>query len=388
MPRDVVTQGNKLAFMISSVAAFTVLSGAAHATTITVDRTGAPVSGHCNLTDAVQAATTNAIVHGCAAGSSRNTDTIILAANTTYQGYGKALHIPPGGGALVIQGTLSNNAVSSIIMSANYGYPNPAGGTSACSDPAAIFVGGTLTVKNLILQASETGTAGICQYDGSLTVSGADIGDSLQNNGFNARGIFSYPDGANNHRSITLQNAQIYGNYSPNIGAGIGLFGDVDFTMTNSGVQHNNADESGGGIAWVGGWGKMGNVSISVSDILYNQTGVDSENAWGGGLYLAGDDVNASVVLSGTQLQQNDADTQTGGAIYIGPGMGTNKVVLADCFFLGNNAYIDLQQSTLNSDSWVYDAVYCQQGTAMGNMSGSEWSGHSPPLKGDGTCTF
>src|SRR5581483_9368576 len=113
--------GNKLKLVVSSIAAFTVVSSAAHATTITVDRTGAPLSGHCNLTDAVQAATTNAKVHNCPAGSSSGTDTIILAANATYQGYGKALHFPPGGGAVVIQGTLSNNAVSSTIITANYG---------------------------------------------------------------------------------------------------------------------------------------------------------------------------------------------------------------------------------------------------------------------------
>src|SRR5437764_977642 len=54
MRRD-VTQRHKLAFVISSVTALIVVSGVAQATTITVDRPGAPVSGHCNLTDAVQA---------------------------------------------------------------------------------------------------------------------------------------------------------------------------------------------------------------------------------------------------------------------------------------------------------------------------------------------
>jgi hypothetical protein len=51
------------------------------------------------LTDAVQAAVTNVAVHGCPAGSGTTSDTIQLAA-TTYQGYGKTLHIPSSGGAL------------------------------------------------------------------------------------------------------------------------------------------------------------------------------------------------------------------------------------------------------------------------------------------------
>jgi hypothetical protein len=58
----------------------------ANSTTITVNTTGGPVSGKCNITDAIQAASTNAAVHSCAAGSNTATDTIRLA-SATYQGY-------------------------------------------------------------------------------------------------------------------------------------------------------------------------------------------------------------------------------------------------------------------------------------------------------------
>ena len=122
---------------------------AAHAASITVNTTGAPVTGKCNITDAIQAATTNKAVRGCIAGSSTTTDTITLAANTTYSGYGKPLHIPSSGGALVIQGTLSNGQRTTTIRASNYGAPSPSplADGSVCPFPAAIYSGGTVTSR-------------------------------------------------------------------------------------------------------------------------------------------------------------------------------------------------------------------------------------------------
>jgi hypothetical protein len=360
----------------------------AQATTITVNVNGAPQSGKCNLTDAVQAATTNLAVHSCPAGSSSSTDTIVLAANTMYQGYGKALNFPSTGGAVVLQGTKSSGVANTIIRAPNYGYPTPAGGTSACPFPAAIYSGGTLTIKDLLLQSSITGTNGVCQHAGSLTVDNGYIGDTADSGfGFNARGIASFPSGANNHRSITIKNfSQVVNNYSPNAGGGLAAIGDVTITLTNALFGGNASAESGGGIYLAGGWGKMGNLTSTGTNFYYNEAGI--EGGWGGALYLGGDDAAATVSITGSDIQQNVVDTWTGGAIFVGSGMGSGKVTIASSFFAGNLSFFDLQQNTLNSDASTYTAVRCNSSSTMPDLTGSEWTGHSPPLQGDGTCSF
>ena len=375
--------------VLGSALALVSIARLASATTITVNTTGAPVSGKCNLTDAVQAAVTNVAVHGCPAGSGSNSDTIQLAA-TTYQGYGKTLHIPSSGGALVIQGP-SGTFQSAIIVASDYGYPvpNPIN-SNVCPYPAAVFSGGTLTLKDLTLQANQDGTTGVCQYAGSVTISHAIIGDAIcpPHFGFNRGGVWSYPNTTKLHRTLTVTaGSLITGNYTFQHGGGIAAFGNVDVTVNASGGQPslscNTCEGSGGGLAWVGdGSGKMGNLTLSGVNVTYNDS-----FSWGAGLYLDGDDPAATATIGAT-IEQNHASF-TGGGIFVGTSLGLNKVILSSTFIgAGNDAAEDAQQLSLNSDPNTYNAISCKAGSSVETLHGSEWSGHNPPLKGDGTCFF
>jgi hypothetical protein len=379
--------------IITTLATALVIAGGARlaaATTITVNTAGPPLSGKCSLTDAVQAAVTNAAVHSCPAGSASATDTIQLAANTTYQNYGKPL-VLSGGGPVVIQGPANGDPRNVVIIAPNYGYPSPnPANPDVCPYPPAMMSGSTLTLKDFQLRANQDGTTGICQYAGSLTVSHAIVGDNFcpSNVGFNRGGIWSYPNTAQLHRTLTITSgALITGNYSFYQGGGVALWGNVDTTISLGSLGRpiigcDTTESSGGGLAWMAdGTGKMGNLTITSADF-----GMNTSYSWGGGLYLAGDDANATVTLNDTTLYQNVASF-TGGGAFIGSGLGLNKVTLIHSNFQGDELANDNQQRSLNSDANVYNAVQCKSSSALYFMHGNEWT-HNPPLKGDGTCTY
>jgi hypothetical protein len=404
-PRAVST-----ALAVGTAALTVALAAPAQATTYNNVANGAPRSGACNLSDAIKAATTNAQVHGCSPGSATGTDTIILQAGVLYQGWGTPLHVPPTGGRLAIQGGVDAQGNVSTIQSANYGYPNPIGGTTVCSFPAAIFSGGTLTLTGIKLQANETDTTGICQYAGSLTINGCEIGDGLGSFGFNAGGIASIPSNNSVARTLTIQSGTVSGrtflpriihNYTPNGGAGIVLLGNVNTNITDATFEVNNAAESGSSILWAGGYGKMGNLTLTRVTMDNNQAGL--EGGWGGAMWLDPDDANATVTINSGDIQVNAvarpefSALYTAGAIYVGAGFGTDKLILTGQTFFQNNLVYwydsdgvpaDVQQWTFNSDPWVYNAISCRGGSTVDHVTGSEWNGHSPQLKGDGTCTL
>ena len=358
----------------------------AHATNITVNTTGAPVNGKCNITDAIQAATTNKAVRGCPAGSSTNTDTITLAANATYSGYGKPLHLPSTGGAVVIQGTLSGGQRSTTIRAANYGAPSPSPlvDSQVCPFSAAIYSGGTVTIKNINLQSSDPNTTGVCLYGGSLTVDGTLIGNTDNTNVFTAGAILSHPNGGNPKRTLTMTNSFVWGNYSPWEGGGIRLIGWTVVNLSNVTVELNNTGESGGGIFWYDqGLGKMGSLTINGANFFYN----DADGGAGGAIYISGSDSTASATLTSVNFQQNTA--KGGGALYVSSDFPTGKVKLSGDFMQNNLSTIDQQESSLNLGA--YNPVYCTNGSSvwLEDFSGnrSEWA-NNPPLRGDGTCVF
>jgi hypothetical protein len=388
------------AMAIGAAASALALAAPAGATTYNSVANGAPGSTKCNLSDALKAANTNTAVNRCAAGST-GTDTINLQPGVIYQGWGTPLHVLPTGGAVVIQGAANASGALSIIRAPNYGYPAPAGGTSACSYPAAIYSGGTLTLNTLNLQASEPFTTGLCQYAGSATVSGVEIGDGLFANGFLAGGIRSIPNGNNNARTLTIKSSsRIINNISPDSGAALALFGNVTTNISDTVIGFNSADGNGGGIFWVGGWDKMGNLTLT--HVQFNNNEAGFEGGWGGAMYLDPDDVNATATISGGNLQQNAVvrpeftPLYTAGAIYVGAGFGSNKLILTGQTFIRDNLVFswpsdppaDTQQWTFNSDPWVYEAIACRQSSDVDRVVGSEWNGHIPQLKGDNTCTL
>ncbi|MGC4089415.1 MAG: hypothetical protein QM756_16305 [Polyangiaceae bacterium] len=366
---------------LSGVAGAGALAGtlafaqSAQAVTITVNVTGASTSRRCNLTDAIQAAQTDTAVKGCSAGKSTETDTIQLAANTTYQDYGKALYIPSSTGALVIQGAADNTEITTRIFAKNYGYPTGAGiSTTACDAPAAVFVGGNVTLKKVFLEAAESGLTGICQYAGSLTT------DLTRIEEFNRGAMRSWPNSGNAHRNLTVKNALIQYNTSIHFGGAIAAFGDVTLNVTNPLFQFNLGEELAGAV-YVGpvdGSNTLGNVTFSGGSILYNET-----YSMGGGVFLNGTGTSASVTIDGLWMSQNDSIFQ-GGALCVSGTWGTNKVKISNSIFQDNSSSSVPQQGNLNADA--YDAVSCRSNSHI-VLSGSDWT-HTPPLKGDGTCTF
>ena len=239
-----------------------MMSGTSNARTITVNTSGASTSGKCNITDAIKAASTNTAVRACAAGELWATDTIVLAANTAYQAYGAPLHVPAGGGQLVISGTLSSGDVTTTILGRNYGYPSPNPiNSTVCQYPAAIFTGGgTVTIRDLNLQADSflEGKTGICQYSGGLTLNNVGIYQ------FDRGGLWSYPNTSTNTRTLTIVTTDIMSNHSPVVGAAVSLFGSMTASLTNMTIQENNSDESGGALHW------NGHGTLTITDVDFN----------------------------------------------------------------------------------------------------------------------
>jgi hypothetical protein len=341
-------------------------------------------------------------VNNCNPGSPTLTDVIVLTPGVTYSGWGALLHVPPGGGPLTIQGGVDANGNVTTLVAANKGFPNPIGGASACGSPAAIFVGGTLTILQVQLVPSDPFTTGICQYAGTLNVLGSGISN------FSAGGILS--NSSNNaHRALNISSGSINGgksfisaiemNSTPGSGGGIMLVGNVTTAITNAAIEDNAADGSGGALSWQGGFGTMGSLKITGAIVDNNSSARDSGN--GGAFDLEPDDVNATVTITGGFWEDNAVQRPEfsvagfGGAMYIGPGFGANKLILNGVFIDGSNVVWgwpsdpfpqDVQQFNFNSDSWVYNAISCRGTSKIARVVGSEWNGHSPQLKGDGTC--
>ena len=240
-------------------------------------------------------------------------------------------------------------------------------------------------IKNLNLQSKDPNTTGGCLYGGSLAMNTVLIGNTDGTFLFTAGGIISHPNGANNKRTLTISNSMIAGNFSPWEGGGVRLIGWVETTISNIQLDMNTSNESGGGIFWYDqGLGKMGFLKVSGGDITYdNATGGS-----GGGIYISGVDSTAFATLSNLNFQQNSA--QLGGGLYVSDDFPVGKVNLAGIFVPGNDhAQNDNQQAFL--DLAAYNAIWCTKSSNiwLGDFFGNRWEwANSPPLRGDGTCTF
>jgi hypothetical protein len=247
-------------------------------------------------------------------------------------------------------------------------------------------------LRDLTLRANQDGTTGICQYAGSLTLDHVIVGDSVcpPSFGFNRGGVWSWPNTTMLHRTLTVTNRTlITGNYTFQHGGGIAAFGNVDVTISSgtSGrtlIACNTTESSGGGVAFVtDGSAKMGNLTVTSADFFNNWS-----YSWGGAFYLDGLDANSTVTLNDADIQQSQASF-TGGGVFVGNSLGLDKVILSGSFFANTNSSLqDGQQDELNSDANTYNAVSCRSSTNVWLMHGSEWAGHNPPFKGDGTCVF
>lgn len=360
-----------------------MMSGTSNARTITVNTSGASTSGMCNITDAIKAASTNTAVRGCAAGELWATDTIVLAANTAYQAYGAPLHVPAGGGQLVIRGTLSSGDVTTTILGRNYGYPSPNPiNSTVCQYPAAIFTGGgTVTIRDLNLQADSflEGKTGICQYSGGLTLNNVGIYQ------FDRGGLWSYPNTSTNTRTLTIVTTDIMFNHSPVVGAAVSLFGSMTASLTNMVIQENNSDESGGALHWNG----HGTLTITDVDFNFNR----SIYSMGGAANINPDTSNAIVTFNNVSFLGNAA-SHYGGAIWVGDNVAINGLKLQNTHFSENlgtqhpDVPDDPAHNSFNADPGVYDRIYCTASSTITWLNVYPWTLHNPRLKGDGTCTF
>lgn len=351
-------------------------STAAQTALITVTTTGAPVTGKCSLTQAIQAASTNHSVGGCAAGSASATDTIQLQ-NQTYQSYGKALLVPVEGGPLVISGTTpqSNGSPVTTIIGANYGFPSPNPiNAYVCASPASLYTGGNLTLRNVaLISDGGTGHGGICQYSGRLNLDNDDIGE------FQQGGLMSAPN-VNDPRTLILTTTDVFQNINSVAGAGLALYGQMTVTINSSWITHNYSTEGGGGIAW----NASGSMTITNTEILSNL----AIGSIGGGLYLTPLDASASVTVDGGTLQNNGAD-QEGGAMYIQL-FGSGKLIMKGVYIPNSNwSHVSPSEGTLNSgNGQAYKAIRCNKSSSIYAVNIPPWTSHAPPLVGDGTCSF
>lgn len=372
----------KLIVMIAVL--LTVINSAApaRAVTINVKTTGAPNGTQCSLTEAIQAAMTNAAVGKCIAGKSTETDIVQLEAKT-YQNYGKALLIPAGSsaGPLIIRGvTDSSNQVLTGLVGRNYGFPSPNPiNPYVCSAEAALYTGGSNVTIRAVNFDSDGGPnhGGICQYAGSLAL------DNMEVYGFKQGGIHSAPN-VNETRTLKMTLTDIVANTNSTAGGGLALYGNMTIDIATSYISLNRTTEGGGGIDW----NASGTLKITDTNIFENW----AMGSMGGGLFLTPLNTSATVTLAGASIQNNTAD-QEGGAAFVQL-FGNNKLILKNgnvlnTFFHGNTSGFGAAENTFNSASnQAYTAISCTQSTSVPDLNVAPWTSHTPRLKGDGTCSF
>lgn len=382
------TRAHKHVLSAYLMAVTALCTGTALATTITVTTTGPSSRTQCNLTDAIQAATTNTRVNGCRAGQpAPATDTIQLKAgngtSVTYAGYGTFIWIPAApndGGPLVLAGG-SSYPGRTVISAQDYGAPPPA--IYACPD-AAIYTGGSnVTIQGLTVTAGSGPPAtGICQYAGNLTVNDVILGPSGENNttGFSSSAIWS--SGLADQMSLIIGSSQITGNFGQGYSAGgLTLSGAVTTTITDSDFEDNSGTVGlPGAISWFGGG------DLTISDTTFNENSTAGSS--GGALDLVCHDCDASVVLSNDDFENNQSFPGDGaGAINLDNGGNFPLTISGGYIGASNFTGTDGQHSSFQPGWQTYFSLYCENSAFIANVSGSEWAPFSP-LSSDGTCQF
>lgn len=227
----------------------------ATAGTITVNNlSGGSVVGQCTLRDAVQAANTDAVVNGCAAGSGTDiinfsvNGTITLAneinitSDLTVNGPGlSSLTISPGAGTnrvFHISGS-PTVTISGVTIQRSSGQTSGNGG-------AIYNYGGTLTIQNSTLTGNQTAFpavgGAIASAYGTVTINNS----TLSNNTSSDRGgaIYMYYGAVNITNNSTLTGNTAGASES---GGGVFIHGGT-LTIANSTLSGNMAGSGGGGI--------------------------------------------------------------------------------------------------------------------------------------------
>ena len=275
---------------------FLLMSAMARAATITVDTLSpTSVSGHCNLSDAITAANTKAVVQACTAGSGTDTiefsvtGTITLTSelpaitNTspgslTIDGSGQAITVDGAGMFQIFD--ISSGTLGLRFLTLAHG--TVIGNEEGLGAGGAVFnEGGTLTVTNCTFSDNQStgsavggsgnglpGQGGAIYNSGALTVTDSTFSGNGATGGAGAttgvgggegEGGAIYNDSAMTVINSTFSANQATGGVGDGADSGDGVGGAInnDFgtgTVTNSTFSGNKANAgSGGGGAGVGG---------------------------------------------------------------------------------------------------------------------------------------
>ena len=275
---------------------FLAMSAMARAATITVDTLSpTSVSGHCNLSDAITAANTKAVVQACTAGTGTDTiefsvtGTITLTSelpaitNTspgslTIDGSGQAITVDGAGMFQIFD--ISSGTLGLRFLTLAHG--TVIGNEEGLGAGGAVFnEGGTLTVTNCTFSDNQStgsavggsgnglpGQGGAIYNSGALTVTDSTFSGNGATGGAGAttgvgggegEGGAIYNDSAMTVINSTFSANQATGGVGDGADSGDGVGGAInnDFgtgTVTNSTFSGNKANAgSGGGGAGVGG---------------------------------------------------------------------------------------------------------------------------------------
>jgi predicted outer membrane repeat protein len=345
--------------MILPLAAL-VTAPSASAATITVDTIsdGVPGDGLCSLSEAIQAANTNAAVDACAAGSGADTigfntgltGTITLAGTLSVT---EALSINgPGAGTLTVSG---GNAVRLLEVNAALDISGLTLTDGQAADVGGILNNDDLALTNVVVSdTTSTGfgnPAGAIVNYGTLTITDSTLSGNQASGGFGGA--------VGNYGTTTVTRSIFSGNSAPALSGGAiyNYYPDSSLTVTDSTFSANSAPYGGAIVNSVG-------MTITNTTFSTNSATFD-----GGAIY----NYYASAYLTNTTFSGNSAVGE-GGAIrtYAGWLDVTNST------FSGNSA-------AAGGALWSHPSFVVLKNTIMANSpAGGNCAAAFAQLPGDG----
>jgi RHS repeat-associated protein/CSLREA domain-containing protein len=245
--------------------------------------------GDCSLREAIRAATLNAAVDACPAGSASSVDTIIVPAGTytlTLNGSTDTT----GDLDLTSPMTLQGAGANLTIIAAGSGF----------TDRLVHVLNTTAQLNGLTLRGANTATQGAGLYNQGGTVTLAH--SALVSNTTSSTG----GGGAYNTGTLTLRNSAVLSNTTTgtNVSGG-GLYNwSGTVTVLNSTISGNRASKGGGGIASFYGSLTLANVTVT-----NNTADTNNDNSGdGGGVYRS----STTAILRNSLIAGNADNTSSG----------------------------------------------------------------------------
>jgi RTX calcium-binding nonapeptide repeat (4 copies) len=358
---------------VASVAASLAVAGAASAATVTPDSTTDDGTG-CTLREAITSTNTDADFGGCTHTGTYGADTIALPAGT----YG--MNDPGGFGD-------NANAGGDFDIDAGAGLTIDGAGAATTTITASGAGDRVLDIRS--------GTA--------VAVDGTTLSDANTFNEATARGGGIRNDGGN----LTVTDSAIVNNTTFAPGAGIETSGAVATQITNSNIEGNIADPSGGVAATGGGIdvssGGGGSLTLTNSKVEDNKAEATSSTASGGGIYFAPAS-SATLSVTDSRLVNNHVDTDLGfaadgGGVTVagasGSTVGFTRTVINDNddFSGTNNANADVYGGGVSlagpgatfTDSWIRDNEGDTSGTTADNRGAGIYNNSTGAVRLVGT---